>query len=134
MVSRSSHPRQIKQNTSFDVCLEFKVRPSPSRLPTSHNLSNIFITAQEVSRLRTLDPKNATGPSKIPVVVLTILTQSYLQSFLKLFDCFLKEKFFPSLREVEVHARFLRMWVNTHSPHIIDPPVSSVLSVNSLKL
>lgn len=34
---------------------------------TEHNLSNTFITAREVSRyIKTLDPKKATNPDKIP--------------------------------------------------------------------
>lgn len=55
----------IKFRTKWEnVCNIRRQRPSPF---TEHNLTNITITAWEVSRLiKCLDPKKATDPDKIP--------------------------------------------------------------------
>lgn len=64
-----------------------------------HNLSNITISVREVSRLsKKLDPKNATVPDKIPVVILRNFKPELSQE--KLFNRRLKDKSLPSLWKV----------------------------------
>lgn len=66
-------------------CLQFNIRRQP--LPVfsrfnEHNLSSIFITDREVSRLiKIFDTNRATSQDKIPVVVLTKLS-SMIPSYL----------------------------------------------------
>lgn len=73
-----------------------------------HNLSNTLISVREVSRLiKSLDPSKATGPDKIPVVILKNINPELSLILAKLFNYCLKEKSFPSLwKEANVCSVF----------------------------
>lgn len=71
--------------------------------PTSHDplitISVIFSSQHtEVSKhIKSLDRKKATGPNKLPLLVLKNINQELFPILVKLFNRCSKEKFFPSL-------------------------------------